>query len=44
MEIPVKLMGKPMLFAGRVAEISDNKDVVARTDASGSDAGGMELR
>ena len=29
MEIPVKLMGKPMLFAGRVAEISDNKDVVA---------------
>ena len=29
MEIPVTLMGKPMLFAGRVAEISDNKDVVA---------------
>lgn len=29
MEIPVKLMGKPMLFAGRVAETSDNKDVIA---------------
>ncbi len=29
MEIPVNLMGKPMLFAGRVAGISDNKDVIA---------------
>lgn len=29
MEIPVKLMGKPMLFAGRVAETSNNKDVIA---------------
>ncbi len=29
LEIPVKYMDKPMLFAGRVAEISDNRDVVA---------------
>lgn len=29
MEIPLELMKKPMLFAGRVAEISNNKDVIA---------------
>lgn len=29
MEIPLNLMGKQMLLAGRVAEISDNQDVIA---------------
>ncbi|MEG0796619.1 MAG: zinc-dependent metalloprotease [Odoribacter sp.] len=29
MEIPLKLMGKELLFAGRAAAISDNKDVIA---------------
>ena len=29
LEIPLKLMGKPLLFAGRVSEISNNKDVIA---------------
>ena len=29
MEIPLDLMGKQMLLAGRVAEISDNQDVIA---------------
>ncbi len=29
MEIPLNLMGKQMLFAGRVAEISNNNDVIA---------------
>lgn len=29
LEIPLDLMGKQLLFAGRVAEISDNKDVIA---------------
>ena len=29
LEIPLDLMGKQLLFAGRVAEISNNKDVIA---------------
>lgn len=29
MEIPLSLLHKPMLYTGRVAQISDNKDVIA---------------
>lgn len=29
MEIPLKLLEKPMLYSGRVAQISNNTDVIA---------------
>ncbi len=29
LEIPLKIMGKPMLFSSKVSQISDNRDVIA---------------